>query len=72
MTLYDFDTRTGPTGNRIVLGTLAYQFPIGDRMEVVIATQGLGSPDVAPQLNPEHNNANDTIYVGTLLTTFTF
>ncbi len=52
MTLYDFDTRTGPTGNRIVLGTLAYQFPIGDRMEVVIATQGLGSPDVAPQLNP--------------------
>jgi hypothetical protein len=52
MTLYDFDTRTGPTGNRIVLGTLTYQFPIGDRMEVVIATQGLGSPDVAPQLNP--------------------
>jgi hypothetical protein len=32
MTLYDFDTRTGPTGNRIVLGTLTYQFPIGDRI----------------------------------------
>ncbi len=52
MTLYDFDTRTGPTGNDIVLGTLAYQFPIGDRFQVSIATQGLGSPDIAPQLNP--------------------
>jgi hypothetical protein len=52
MTLYDFDTRTGPTGNDIVLGTLAYQFPIGDRLQVFLAPQGLGSPDVAPQLNP--------------------
>ncbi len=52
MTLYDFDTRTGPTGNDIVLGTLAYQFPIGDRFQVFLATQGLGSPDIAPQLNP--------------------
>ncbi len=52
MTLYDFDTRTGPTGNDIVLGTLAYQFPIGDRLQVSIAPQGLGSPDIAPQLNP--------------------
>lgn len=51
MTLYDFDTRTGPTGNDIVLGTLRYQFWIGDRIEVYIAPQGLGSPDVAPQLN---------------------
>jgi hypothetical protein len=52
MTLYDFDTRTGPTGNSIVLGTLAYQFPIGNVVQVFIAPQGLGSPDVAPQLNP--------------------
>jgi hypothetical protein len=52
MTLYDFDTRTGPTGNDIVLGTLAYQFPIGDRFQVFLAPQGLGSPDIAPQLNP--------------------
>jgi hypothetical protein len=52
MTLYDFDTRTDPTGNRIVIGTLAYQFPIGDRLQVFIAPQELGSPDVAPQLNP--------------------
>jgi hypothetical protein len=50
MTLYDFDTRTGPTGNDIVLGTLAYQFPIGDRVQVFVAPQGLGSPDIAPQL----------------------
>lgn len=52
MTLYDFDTRTGPTGNDIVLGTLAYQFPIGDRVQVFVAPQGLGSPDITPQLNP--------------------
>ena len=52
MTLYDFDTRTGPTGNDIVLGTLAYRFPVGDRIQVYIAPQGLGSPDVAPDLNP--------------------
>jgi len=48
MTLYDFDTRTGPTGNDIVLGTLAYRLPIGDRIQVYIASQGLGSRDVAP------------------------
>lgn len=52
MTLYDFDTRTGPTGNDIVLGSVSYRFPIGNRVEAVIAPQGLGSPDVAPQLNP--------------------
>jgi hypothetical protein len=52
MTLYDFDTRTGPTGNDIVLGTLAYRFPVGDRIQVFISSQGLGSPDVAPDLNP--------------------
>lgn len=52
MTLYDFDTRTGPTGNRVVLGTLLYQFPIGNRSQIFIAPQGLGSPDVAPQMNP--------------------
>ena len=52
MTLYDFDTRTGPTGNDIVLGTLLYRFPIGDTIEAFIAPQGLGSADVAPQLNP--------------------
>lgn len=52
MTLYDFDTRTGPTGNDIVLGSLSYRFPIGDRIEAFIASQGLGSPDIAPQLNP--------------------
>ncbi len=52
MTLYDFDTRTGPTGNDIVLGSLLYRFPIGERAEVFIGTQGLGSPDIAPQLNP--------------------
>jgi hypothetical protein len=52
MTLYDFDTRTGPTGNDVVLGTLLYKFPIGTAIEVFLAPQGLGSPDVAPQLNP--------------------
>lgn len=52
MTLYDFDTRTGPTGNRVVLSTLLYQFPIGNRSQIFIAPQGLGSPDVAPQTNP--------------------
>jgi BMFP domain-containing protein YqiC len=52
MTLYDFDTRTGPTGNDIVLGSLSYRFSIGDRLEVFIASQGLGSSDIAPQLNP--------------------
>ncbi|MEW6492773.1 MAG: iron uptake porin [Cyanobacteriota bacterium] len=52
MTLYDFDTRTGPTGNDVILGSLSYRFPVGDRVEVVVAPQGLGSPDVAPQLNP--------------------
>ena len=30
------------------------------------------TPGVLVILNPEHNNANDTIYVGTLRTTFTF
>jgi hypothetical protein len=52
MTLYDFDTRTGPTGNDLVLSTLLYKFPIGDRIEVFLAPQGLGASDVAPQLNP--------------------
>lgn len=52
MTLYDFDTRTGPTGNDLVLGSLVYRFPIGDRAEAFIAPQGLGSPDIAPQLSP--------------------
>ncbi|HEY9652879.1 MAG TPA: iron uptake porin, partial [Coleofasciculaceae cyanobacterium] len=52
MTLYDFDTRTGPTGNDIVLGSLLHRFPVGDRAEVFLAPQGLGSPDIAPQLNP--------------------
>lgn len=52
MTLYDFDTRTGPTGNNLVLGSMSYRFPIGDRIEVFIASQGVGSPDIAPQLNP--------------------
>nr|MBA2749041.1 carbohydrate porin [Tatlockia sp.] len=30
------------------------------------------TPGVLVILNPEHNDANDTIYVGTLRTTFTF
>jgi hypothetical protein len=52
MTLYDFDTRTGPTGNDVVLSTLFYKFPIGDRIEVFLAPQGVASNDIAPQLNP--------------------
>ncbi|WP_235927070.1 carbohydrate porin [Gloeocapsopsis dulcis] len=30
------------------------------------------TPGVLVIFNPEHNNANDTIYVGTLRTTFSF
>lgn len=41
-----------------------YRFPITDNIEV--------TPGVLVIFNPEHNNDNDTVYVGTLRTTFRF
>ncbi len=41
-----------------------YRFPITDNIEV--------TPGVAVIFNPEHNNNNDTEYVGTVRTTFRF
>lgn len=41
-----------------------YRFPITDNIEV--------TPGVIVIFNPEHNNDNDTVYVGTLRTTFRF
>jgi hypothetical protein len=41
-----------------------YRFPLTDNIEV--------TPGVAVIFNPEHNNDNDTEYVGTLRTTFRF
>lgn len=41
-----------------------YRFPLADNIEI--------TPGVAVIFNPEHNNNNDTEYVGTLRTTFRF
>ncbi|WP_375505950.1 iron uptake porin [uncultured Nostoc sp.] len=41
-----------------------YKFKVSDNIQV--------TPGVLVIFNPEHNDANDTIYVGTLRTTFTF
>ncbi|MCC5631014.1 iron uptake porin [Nostoc sphaeroides CHAB 2801] len=41
-----------------------YKFKLSDNIQV--------TPGVLVIFNPEHNDANDTIYVGTLRTTFTF
>lgn len=41
-----------------------YKFKVSDNIQV--------TPGLLVIFNPEHNDANDTIYVGTLRTTFTF
>ncbi|MCC5658181.1 iron uptake porin [Nostoc sp. XA010] len=41
-----------------------YKFKLSDNIQI--------TPGVLVIFNPEHNDANDTIYVGTLRTTFTF
>ena len=41
-----------------------YRFPLTENIEI--------TPGVVVIFNPEHNNDNDTIYVGTLRTTFRF
>jgi hypothetical protein len=41
-----------------------YKFPVTDNIEI--------TPGVIVLFNPEHNNNNDTIYVGTIRTTFRF
>ncbi|WP_373528271.1 iron uptake porin [Nostoc sp.] len=41
-----------------------YKFKVSDNIQI--------TPGVLVIFNPEHNDANDTIYVGTLRTTFTF
>jgi carbohydrate-selective porin OprB len=41
-----------------------YRYPVNDNIDV--------TPGLLVIFNPEHNDANDTIYVGTLRTTFKF
>ncbi|MBE9166498.1 carbohydrate porin [Pleurocapsales cyanobacterium LEGE 06147] len=41
-----------------------YRFPVSDRLLI--------TPGLLVVFNPEHNNNNDTIYVGTIRTTFSF
>ncbi|HEY9632019.1 MAG TPA: carbohydrate porin [Coleofasciculaceae cyanobacterium] len=47
-----------------VLDEAFYRYKITDNISI--------TPGLFVIFNPEHNDANDTIYVGTLLTTFTF
>lgn len=41
-----------------------YRFQFSDKVSI--------TPGIIVIFNPEHNNANDTVYVGTIRTTFTF
>ena len=41
-----------------------YKFKVSDNLQI--------TPGLLVIFNPEHNDANNTIYVGTLRTTFTF
>lgn len=41
-----------------------YRYPVSDRISL--------TPGFLVILNPEHNSNNDTVYVGTMRTTFSF
>ncbi|HEY9859038.1 MAG TPA: iron uptake porin [Candidatus Obscuribacterales bacterium] len=57
------DTGAEDPDSSLHLETL-YRYPINDNIDV--------TPGLLVIFNPEHNDANDTIYVGTLRTTFKF